>query len=889
MEQTKRFKWKRLPLLILGLLALAGFLGKAALELHRFYQVKWQPLALAIETEAGKMVDVFIDQKRTLDGRLVLLVKHIKGDAGNVGAKQGASSLAKGDVIFEVNGEQMTHWDDALTKRTAEGVTFTVMRQGTRQQVHLQLRGARGAPEYLASFRISTQTFYLRFVLGTLGLSMLGMGLLVYLKSETQPATLMLLTGIVLTGIWITSFIKDEDFLATIIVVLVGLCMSLLLHFLLIFPQKKKIVEKFGRAVYFIYLPSIVLLVLFLSYPTLDEESIAFAIIMIYSLLLPLLYIILGFIALLHSYKKATSPVIKGQTRTLLFGFGVALLTPILIYVFGIFSGLVLKKIPPDAIFLPIPAFLLAIPLSFGYAILRQGMLDVNFVIKKSVSYLAITVMAVGLYLGIVMGVGKGLLALAGGASQTLTIGATLLVAVLFAPMRSWTRRVIDSKFYRQRYDAHELLAQFSRDLPSMMELPDILSALTERLTSALYPRSLSILLPSTSGEEFIVAETIRDAPRANLLKSDESGLIKQLQETRQPFVCYQLEAVSQSFTEADIALLQSQETVLCVPMLIQDRLAGILNLGFKRSELPYNSEDLTLLRTVAGNAAIAVENARLSAQKAEQERMQEELDRARQIQLAILPETPSIEGFEIASFCEPATEVGGDYYDFVPLPPVQEGQVELDGRFGGTTPEQQLGTPPAQQLGFAIGDATGHGMPAALLVNMAHGCLHATTRKGASVEEVMESMNAMVYSVSARERLMKMTFAYSIINPHERHLQFSNAGHLPPYHYAAATDTLRIVEHGDFPLGVRQSITYTTQTVPIAPGDRLIYFSDGFIEAFNEAGELYGFERFEASIQRHIREPVEEMLKLMLTDVQSYCQDAPQEDDMTLVIIALY
>ncbi len=875
MEQTKRFKWKRLPLLILGLLALVVFLGKAAFDLYWFYQVKWQPLALVIKEPASgrpydveqaaspfKTVNVVITSQRTLDGRLVLLVKRIKGDAAKV-------ALAKGDVIFEVNGEQITHWDDPLTKRRAEGVTLTISRQGVLKQVHLQLRGARGAPEFLASFRIPLHTFYLWFAFGTLGLSMLGMGLLVYLKSETQPSALLLLMGIALTPsmeMVIQNLPIFEVFLP-FIVPAIGFSVSFLLHFLLIFPQKKKNVEKLGRTIYLIYLPSIVCVILMCVIYGMRGMRIVEGIANIIGVILvlsPPLYAFLGFIALRHSYKTATSPIVKGQTRTLLFGFGVGLFVPTLIIVPFIFSTILKVSLPRGVVLLivPIPVFLLAIPLSFGYAILRQGMLDINFVIAKSVNYLAITIMAIGLYLGIVIGVGKGLLALTGGASQTLTIGATLLVAALFAPMQSWTRRAIDRKFYRERYDAVELLAQFSRDLPSMMERPDILDALIERFTSALQPRSFSILLLSPSGEEFTVVKTMGERPKTPSLRRDESQLIKHLQETRQPFLCYQLDAMAQSLSEADIALLRAQETVLCVPMLVQERLVGMLNLGFKRSELPYNREDLTLLRTVAGSAAIAVENARLSAQKAEQERMQEELSRARRIQLAILPEAPLIEGFKIASFCEPATEVGGDYYDYVPLP--------------------------LQGLGFAIGDATGHGMPAALLVSMAHSCLRATVRKNASVEDVMAAMNAMVYSVGARERYLKMTFAYSIINPNEWHLQLANAGHLPPYHYVAATDKLLAIEHGAYPLGVRQSIAYPAQTVPLAPGDRLIYYSDGLIEASNEAEELYGFERFEASIRQHLTEPVEAMLKLIVADVRSYCGEAPQADDMTLVIIAL-
>jgi len=887
MEHNNRFRWRRLPLLILGFLALAVFLGKGAFDFYWYYQVKWQTLALVVETEEGKTVDVFITPQRTLDGRLVLPVRQIKGDAAKIG-------LAKGDIIFEVDGKSVTRWDDTLTRRTPDGVTFTVMRQITPSQVHLQLLGARGAPEFLASFTIPPHTFYLWIAFGILGLSMLVVGILVYLKSATQPATLLLLMGIVLTLPMEIVIPNLPHFKEDIAVYLIGfvigttvtLFVSFSFHFLLIFPQKKRIMEKLGKAVYLIiYLPSIAyFLTILVTYATVGMgglEGKAGAIIegktgaIIGGIITSSmgLYGIFGFIALRHSYKTATSPIVKGQTRTLLFGFRIGLFVPAII-ILCVTILLILKISPPRIILLGIfltPALLLALPTSFGYAILKQGMLDVGFVLARSMSYLAITAIAIGIYLGLVIGVGKGLLALTDASSQTFTIGATLLVAVLFAPLQGWTRRAIDRRFHRERYDAQELLAQFSRDLPSMMELSDILSALTERLTSALYPRSLSILLPSASGKEFIVAETTGDAPKANPLRIDDSGLIKQLQETRRPFICYQLDSVSESLTENDIALLQSQETVLCVPMLVQDRLVGVLNLGFKLTDSPYNREDLRLLTTVAGNAAIAVENARLSNQKVEQERMQEELNRARQIQLAILPRTPSIESIEIASFCEPATEVGGDYYDFVNPPSVREEKVENDGG-----------------LGFAIGDVTGHGMAAALLVSMAHSCLHATTRKSASVEEVMSAMNAMVFSVGERERLMQMTFSYSIINPHKQHLQFASAGHLPPYHYISTTDTLKAIEHGAFPLGVLQKIDYPSQIVPITPGDRLIYYSDGLIEALNETEEFYGFERFEASIRQNIQEPVEAMLKLILKDVRNYCGDVPQEDDMTLVIIAL-
>ena len=240
-------------------------------------------------------------------------------------------------------------------------------------------------------------------------------------------------------------------------------------------------------------------------------------------------------------------------------------------------------------------------------------------------------------------------------------------------------------------------------------------------------------------------------------------------------------------------------------------------------------------------------------------ERIEQELQDAEAMQRSILPsEEPIFVGLDISSYFRPATEIGGDYYDYIPLTE--------------TT------------LGVAIGDVKGHGLPAGLLVSTASGCLNTTLETTQSVVEIMRVMNRRVYEVKGR---MFMTFCFSILDTANSTVMVSSAGHPFPYHYCAATQTLAPWElEGSFPLGVQEECVRPVCSHSLSKGDVLVYYSDGLVEGTNAELQMFSFERLEAAIIQHAHHTASDIKKAILTEFFAHCQQHEQEDDVTLIVI---
>lgn len=245
-----------------------------------------------------------------------------------------------------------------------------------------------------------------------------------------------------------------------------------------------------------------------------------------------------------------------------------------------------------------------------------------------------------------------------------------------------------------------------------------------------------------------------------------------------------------------------------------------------------------------------------------EQERMSQELATARKIQQAMLPTEPPDSGsLNIDFYAESASEVGGDYFDFLPL---ENGK-----------------------MAFAIGDVTGHGVPAALLMAMVKSCLHTQVLANHRVADVMAVANNTVHKSTYDRRLM--TFFYSILDIRTGTLTFANAGHLHPYLFRAATGEVLTLASSSYPLGVRPNVAYPEQTIQLEVGDLLVFYSDGIIEAQNPRGEEFGFDRMEALIQELGAGRANELVHELLKRWRSFVFEGnvqPTEDDVTVVAV---
>ena len=241
-----------------------------------------------------------------------------------------------------------------------------------------------------------------------------------------------------------------------------------------------------------------------------------------------------------------------------------------------------------------------------------------------------------------------------------------------------------------------------------------------------------------------------------------------------------------------------------------------------------------------------------------ERERVEQELHVARSIQQASLPkEVPELEGWEISPQYRPAREVGGDFYDFHPLS-------------GG-------------RLGLVVGDATGKGVPAALVMSTTCGMLRAVSQASdsSSPGEMLERVNeALVPSIPPN---MFVTCFYAILNPKSGSLRFANAGHDVPYlHRNSAAEELRA---RGMPLGLMPGMAYEEKEIELDVGEAALFYSDGLVEAHDSKGEMFGFPRLRARVAEHGEE--RSLGDLLLEELYSFVGEGwEQEDDITLLTL---
>lgn len=242
----------------------------------------------------------------------------------------------------------------------------------------------------------------------------------------------------------------------------------------------------------------------------------------------------------------------------------------------------------------------------------------------------------------------------------------------------------------------------------------------------------------------------------------------------------------------------------------------------------------------------------------ADRERQRVELETARNIQSSILPELPPrLNGIDLAHAYQPATEVGGDFYDVLALE---------DGR-----------------LALAVGDVAGHGVSSGLVMSMAKSALAVQVTFDPQVRSVFGTLNRMVYQ-SARKRMLT-TLVYAVVDPQSRTAEYASAGHLFPYRVKANGGVVAL-ESVAYPLGVRPSLDVTVRSERLDPGDTLFLFSDGVVEARAEDSDtMFGFDRLEQSLRRHAGGGVSALRDGVLADLNEFTSRASQEDDVTIVV----
>jgi serine phosphatase RsbU (regulator of sigma subunit) len=311
--------------------------------------------------------------------------------------------------------------------------------------------------------------------------------------------------------------------------------------------------------------------------------------------------------------------------------------------------------------------------------------------------------------------------------------------------------------------------------------------------------------------------------------------------------------------TSASIADLKIR-SVMCVPMLTPNGEAvGIIQLDTSDRK-QFHQEDLDVLAAVAGQAAIAIQNAQLHESLLERERVNRDLKLAEQVQKRFLPqEVPKIAGYEFFAHYEPAYEVGGDYYDFVPLS--------------------------HDRLALALGDVSGKGVAAALMMAKFSGdtryCILTENAPGAAAAE----LNSLLFAAGIEEKFI--TLSLSVLDARRGTLSLASAGHLPIIVRRAGGAVEEVGEDvSGFPLGIIPGAEYRQVEVQLAPGDVVVIYSDGVTDSRNLEEQLYDC-RDDRRLLRRVSESsggAEAVGKAILQDIREYSLGHEQADDITLI-----
>ncbi|HVF29755.1 MAG TPA: SpoIIE family protein phosphatase [Pyrinomonadaceae bacterium] len=304
---------------------------------------------------------------------------------------------------------------------------------------------------------------------------------------------------------------------------------------------------------------------------------------------------------------------------------------------------------------------------------------------------------------------------------------------------------------------------------------------------------------------------------------------------------------------------LQGIRSVLAVPLSVDERTVfGLIYADSPTYEATFTEEHLNILTTLASVAAIRVENTKLLEERFERERMEHELELATEIQQRFQPSAPPImEGYEFQGISFSCYEIGGDYYDFIPRP---------DGR-----------------MLIALGDVSGKGTAAALLMSSLHAAIHAQVAAKSSLEETVLSVNQYLADNTPANRFVTLFVAE--LNPSDGTLKYINAGHNPPL-MARADGSIGQLSSGGFPLGIIPGAEFEIGETRLQPGEALVVYSDGVSEANNLRGDEFGMERLSDVVRKNLKSSASGLRDKVESALSAFTQTAPANDDITLVIV---
>jgi sigma-B regulation protein RsbU (phosphoserine phosphatase) len=509
-------------------------------------------------------------------------------------------------------------------------------------------------------------------------------------------------------------------------------------------------------------------------------------------------------------------------------------------------------------------------PLTQAYVVLVQRALDVRVLLRMGTRYALAraTLWVLQIALLAIVGIRLFLPMFERRVPQPSDVWTALVFLVLIIALRFGVgkrlEQWLDRQFFREAYNAEVMLNELSDEVRRFTETQPLLETVARTVRDTLHIRQIAMLL--RHGDAFHLEQAVGLSADGALALPAQASSIRYLSNSNEPARLYRddPDAWYLMAGTAERRALDLLNAELLVPLPGRNRLMGVMALGPKRSEAAWSHTDLQVLQTVARQTGLALEVSELAhslaSEAAQRERTNREMEIAREVQERLFPqEMPNILGASVAGSCRAALGVGGDYYDVFNLE---------DGR-----------------LGLAIGDVSGKGISAALLMASLRASLRGVTLDNPrNFALLMHKVNVLVYEASASNRYA--TFFFAAYDPRTRRLECVNAGHNPPV--VLRNGQVIRLEAGGPVVGLLPLAPYVEQVLTLEPGDLLLLYTDGISEAMTHDDEEWGEDRMIEAATAVRNKDAGEILHAIFADADKFTAGAPQHDDMTMLILKL-
>jgi sigma-B regulation protein RsbU (phosphoserine phosphatase) len=594
----------------------------------------------------------------------------------------------------------------------------------------------------------------------------------------------------------------------------------------------------------------------------------------IISLLYLLGYFLTGLVIFARRVMSRERPIQQTKLKVILLGI-VCGLAPF-------FAGTLLETLSPGSS-LPhwqyLAFSLLLVPASFGLAIMRYGALDTAFVVRASLIYGLLTLLVLLIYFVIVLGLGEFLARVFKVETYRVLLVVMAGSGLAILPLRRWIQGLIDNAFYPARRANRRAMTRLADRLTGLIDPEEVIQTLLASLDDLFRPASIALFLTPADGLGPYRPRVVDAAPPAGsnpgntapanpnpgldgLPLEQESGLAIFLNRIRRPVFAEELEdhLFSGDTDPESLEVLTRIKAVLLVPMIAGNRLLGFLAFGPKSSGDLYSQEDLANLRALAIQAASLIESRQLYLESLQRKRLETELEVARDIQARLLPTGPlDTELFNIYGRNEPCRMVGGDYFDYF--------QFE-DGN-----------------LGFAIADVSGKGIPAALMMTSLVVAFRREAKIGTGPQAVIKRLNPVVASLVSSGNFICLFFG--IWNPATGIVHYCNAGIDPPVLFRMGVHFRQKLKKGGPVLGVDTERHYREGALALKPGDRLFLFTDGLTEEQNPLGDFFDLSRLLDLVEANIEHSPMRLIDKIFAAVNAF-GGQERSDDKTAIILEI-